>query len=157
VAGKRRFTLFPPDQIGNLYLGPLEFTMAGPPASMVDFHAPDYDRYPKFRDAEKAGLIADLEPDDAIYVPSLWWHHVESEGPLNLLVNYWWMPVGAGSVLEPLMLSLLALRDQPRPKKRRGKASSSIMYSGKTRIKSAAICRRNGKPSLAPKGPSATG
>jgi Cupin-like domain len=113
VAGKRRFTLFPPDQIGNLYLGPLEFTMAGPPASMVDFHAPDYERYPKFRDAEKAGMVADLEPGDAIYVPSLWWHHVEAEGPLNLLVNYWWMPAGAGSVLEPLMLSLVALRDQP--------------------------------------------
>ncbi len=117
VAGTRRFTLFPPDQIGNLYLGPLEYTMAGPPASMVDFHAPDYARYPKFRDAEKAGLIADLEPGDAIYVPSLWWHHVESDGPLNLLVNYWWMPAGAGSVLESVMLALLALRDQPKPEK----------------------------------------
>jgi hypothetical protein len=113
VAGTRRFTIFPPDQIGNLYLGPLEFTMAGPPASMVDFHAPDYGLYPKFRDAEKSGMIAELEPGDALYVPALWWHHVEAEGPFNLLVNYWWMPPNGGSTFESVMLALLNLRDQP--------------------------------------------
>ncbi len=118
VSGKRRFTVFPPDQIGNLYLGPLEFTMAGPPASMVDFHAPDYERYPKFRDAEKAGMIADLEPGDALYMPALWWHHVEAEGPFNLLVNYWSMPPNSGSVFESVMLALINLRDQPEPDKK---------------------------------------
>src|SRR3546814_4100254 len=41
VAGRRRFTLFPPDQIANLYVGPLDVTMAGQPASMVDLAAPD--------------------------------------------------------------------------------------------------------------------
>jgi hypothetical protein len=40
VAGERRFTMFPPDQVGNLYLGPLDRTLAGPPASMVDPLAP---------------------------------------------------------------------------------------------------------------------
>jgi hypothetical protein len=117
VAGTRRFTLFPPDQIANLYIGPLDFTMAGPPASMVDFHTPDYNRYPKFRDAEKAGMVAELEPGDAIYVPSLWWHHVEAEGAFNLLANYWWMPLGSGPALEAMMLTLVALRDQPEPEK----------------------------------------
>lgn len=118
VAGTRRFTLFPPDQISNLYIGPMEFTMAGPPASMVDFHAPDYDHYPKFRDAAKAGMIAELEPGDAIYVPSLWWHHVEADGPFNLLANYWWMPSGAGPSLESMLLAIVGLRDQPEPEKR---------------------------------------
>jgi Cupin-like domain len=122
VAGTRRFTLFPPDQIGNLYLGPLEFTMAGPPASMIDFHAPDYDRYPKFREAEKAAMIADLKPGDALYMPALWWHHVEAEGPLNLLVNYWWMPPNAGSAFESVMLALLNLRDQPEADKQAWRA-----------------------------------
>jgi Cupin-like domain len=117
ISGTRRFTVFPPDQIGNLYLGPLDFTMAGPPASMVDFHAPDYDRYPRFRDAEKAGLIAELGPGDAIYIPSLWWHHVEAEGPFNLLVNYWWKAANSGSVFESVMLALVDLRDQPAPEK----------------------------------------
>jgi Cupin-like domain len=112
IAGKRRFTLFPPDQIGNLYLGPLEFTMAGPPASMVDLHAPDYARYPKFAEAEKAAMVADMEPGDALYMPSLWLHHVEAEGPFNLLANYWWMPKNAGSVFEAMMLAMIDLRDQ---------------------------------------------
>ena len=117
VSGNRRFTVFPPDQIGNLYLGPLDFTMAGPPASMVDFHAPDYDRYPRFRDAEKAGMIANLETGDAIYIPSLWWHHVEAEGSFNMLVNYWWKPANSGAVFESVMLALVDLRDQPAPEK----------------------------------------
>lgn len=117
VSGSRRFTVFPPDQIGNLYLGPLDFTMAGPPASMVDFHAPDYDRYPRFPDAEKAGMVADLEPGDALYIPSLWWHHVEAEGPFNMLVNYWWKPANSGAVFESVMLALVDLRDQPGPEK----------------------------------------
>ena len=41
VAGRRRFTLFPPEQLSNLYVGPLDNTMAGPPNSMVDPDAPD--------------------------------------------------------------------------------------------------------------------
>jgi Cupin-like domain len=112
VSGKRRFTLFPPEQIGNLYIGPLDFTMAGQPASMVDFSAPDYDRYPKFRDALVSALVADLEPGDAIYIPALWWHHVEAFGPFNLLVNYWWPPQGDGPAFESLALALLGIRDR---------------------------------------------
>src|SRR5690349_16357548 len=54
VAGKRRFTLFAPDQVGNLYIGPYELTPAGATISMVDFDAPDYERFPKFKDALEA-------------------------------------------------------------------------------------------------------
>jgi Cupin-like domain len=112
VTGQRRFTLFPPEQIGNLYIGPLDYTMAGQPASMVDFHKPDYERFPKYREAEKAALIADLEPGDAIFIPSLWWHHVEAFGTFNLLVNYWWAEKGDGPAFESLALGLLGIRDR---------------------------------------------
>jgi hypothetical protein len=112
VAGKRRFTLFPPDQIGNLYIGPLDFNMAGQPASLVDFANPDFDRFPKFRDALDAAYVFDLEPGDAIYIPSLWWHHVEAEGPFNLLVNYWWPGPGDGPAFESLVLALFGIRDR---------------------------------------------
>lgn len=90
VAGTRRFTLFPPEQVANLYVGPFELTPAGATISMVDFDNPDYEKYPRFKDAEEAALVADLEPGDAIYIPYLWWHHVRSRDKVNGLINYWW-------------------------------------------------------------------
>jgi Cupin-like domain len=112
VSGKRRFTLFSPDQIGNLYVGPLDFNMAGQPASLVDFENPDFERFPKFRDALDVAYVVDLEPGDAIYIPSLWWHHVEADGPFNLLVNYWWPGPGDGPAFESLVLALFGIRDR---------------------------------------------
>jgi len=90
VAGRRRFTLFPPDQVANLYVGPFEFTPAGTPASLVDCEAPDFDRFPNAAEAMKHARFAELEPGDAIYVPHMWWHHVRSLDDLSVLVNYWW-------------------------------------------------------------------
>ena len=87
VSGRRRFTLFPPEQVGNLYVGPLDFTPAGAPVSMA---TRDFDQYPRYREALAASVVAELEPGDAIYIPSLWWHQVESIGALNILINYWW-------------------------------------------------------------------
>ncbi len=90
AAGRRRFTLFPPSQIHNLYVGPLDHTMAGQPASMVELNNPDFERFPRFREALDHAQSAELEPGDAIYIPSLWWHQVDALSPFNLLVNYWW-------------------------------------------------------------------
>jgi hypothetical protein len=91
VAGRRRFTLFPPEQVGNLYIGPLDFAPTGAAMSMAQLAEPDFGRFPKFRDALAAACSALLGPGDAIFIPTLWWHHVESLDPkLNVLVNYWW-------------------------------------------------------------------
>lgn len=116
VAGRRRFTLFPPDQIANLYPGPLEQTPAGTPVSMVDQHAPDLARYPRYADAWKAAAQATLEPGDAIYIPYCWWHGVESLSPVSILVNYWWnegTPDGAGGPYDALLHAMLALKHLP--------------------------------------------
>jgi hypothetical protein len=120
VAGQRRFIVFPPEQLANLYVGPLDFTPAGQPISLVDFHAPDYERFPKFREAVKTAQMSLLEPGDAIIVPSMWWHHVEALHAFNVLVNFWWRssPSYMGPPLSVLQHALLGLRDLPAAQRR---------------------------------------
>lgn len=116
VAGRRRFTLYPPDQIANLYPGPFELTPAGIPVSMVDAAAPDLARHPRFAEAARHASHATLLPGDAIYIPYGWWHGVESLAPVSILVNYWWtpdQPEGIGNAYEALLHAFLALRHLP--------------------------------------------
>jgi hypothetical protein len=123
VAGRRRFTLFPPEQVANLYVGPLDFAPTGAAMSMVSLRDPDFGRHPKFRDALAAAQVAVLEPGDSLFIPPLWWHHVESLEPLNVLVNYWWHdPLGASSnadsAFDALLHGILSIRSLP-PESRR--------------------------------------
>ena len=115
VAGRRRFTLFPPDQLKNLYVGPIDQTPAGQPISLVDFTSPDYAQYPKFHEALQTAQVVELEPGDALLIPSMWWHHVESLDNINVLVNYWWRstPYYLGGPLNVLQHGILGLRDLP--------------------------------------------
>ncbi len=111
VAGRRRFTLFPPEQLSNLYVGPLERTIAGPPVSMVDPEAPDLERYPRFAQAVPHARAAELAPGDAIFIPSLWWHHVRALGAINILVNYWPALDPTTSPLSALIHAMMSVRD----------------------------------------------
>jgi hypothetical protein len=109
VAGRRRFTLFPPEQVGNLYIGPLDYAPTPTPISMVDFSAPDLARFPRFQEALAAAQVAELGPGDALYIPALWWHHVQSTGMLNILVNYWWRAAQGDSPMASLVSCMHAL------------------------------------------------
>ena len=113
VHGRRRFTLFPPDQIANLYIGPLDNTLAGPPSSMVDPDAPDLALYPRFAEALAHAQVAELAPGDAIFIPAIWWHHVAALDRLNVLVNYWWTLEETASPFGALVHALMAIRDLP--------------------------------------------
>jgi hypothetical protein len=115
VAGERRFTLFPPDQIDNLYVGPIDRTPSGQAISLVDFSNPDFEKYPRFREALEHGLVCDMEPGDAIWLPSMWWHHVEAFSAFNILVNYWWISSlgNSGAPRDALMHAILSVRDLP--------------------------------------------
>ncbi|HET7267477.1 MAG TPA: cupin-like domain-containing protein [Oleiagrimonas sp.] len=118
VCGRRRFTLFAPEQLANLYIGPLDYAPTGAAISMARLEQVDDPRFPRLRHALAAAQQATLEPGDAIYMPPLWWHNVASLEPLNALVNYWWPSLkGAehhhGDSLAALFHCILAFRQLP--------------------------------------------
>ena len=115
VAGRARFTFFPPDQLPNLYVGPLEAGPGGQATSLVKLSAPDLQRYPRFAEALAAAETADVEPGDAVYIPNMWWQNVESLEPLNVSMSHWWLDSGQ-TLAEPfaaLVHSLMALAALP--------------------------------------------
>jgi len=119
AVGRRQFTVFPPEQIASLYPGPLEPTPGGQAVSVVDFAAPDFERYPRFRQALAAGQSAVLEPGDAVFIPSMWWHHVQGLDAFNVLVNYWWSssPAYIPTPMHALYHALWTIRDRPEREK----------------------------------------
>ncbi len=119
LVGERRFILFPPEQVHNLYPGPLEPTPGGQVVSMVDFRDPDFDAYPRFKEALGAAQVADLMPGDVLYFPALWWHQVEALSPFNAMMNYWWndVPAYLDNPMDTLLHGLLSLRDRPEAEK----------------------------------------
>lgn len=115
ITGRRRFTLFPPDQIENLYVGPLDYNPGGAAISLVDMQNPDFKKHPRFKDALAHAQVAELGPGDAIYIPSMWWHSVEGLEGFNSMVNYWWetTPKYLGVPLDALFHSLLSIKGRP--------------------------------------------
>lgn len=115
IAGRKRFTFFPPEQLPNLYVGPLEYTPGGQPTSLVRLPSPDLDRFPRFAEALASAEVAEVEPGDGVFLPNLWWHNVESLEPLNLSMNFWWFDAVEWEA-EPfaaLALGLLAITPLP--------------------------------------------
>ncbi|WP_448665077.1 cupin-like domain-containing protein [Sphingomonas sp. CJ20] len=119
VAGRRRFTLYPPDAVRDLYVGPIDFTMAGRPVSLAAGAPVGDPRYPRFEAARTRALVVDLEPGDALYLPKLWWHQVEATAPVNILVNYWWDAFSAGpdAPYTAMMLAMIAVAERPAPER----------------------------------------
>jgi hypothetical protein len=110
--GRRRFVLFPPEQVANLYPGPLEQTPGGQVVTMADIDAPDFERFPGLRDALAVAEVAELEPGDALYYPAMWWHQVNALESFNVMVNYWWntVPEFMDTPQNTLLHGLLSLR-----------------------------------------------
>lgn len=124
VAGRRRFTLFPPEQIENLYPGPLDPTPGGQAISMVNFEEPDFEKHPKFSIALENAQVAEMEPGDALFIPNMWWHQVEALSPFNILLNYWWntSPRYLGQATDALTHALLSIKHCPKEEKKAWKA-----------------------------------
>jgi hypothetical protein len=114
VAGRRRFVVFPPDQVANLYLGPFELTPAGAAISLASLEEPDLERFPKLRLAMRSAATAILEPGDALFIPHYWLHHVTALEGFNAQVNYWWGPeerYGLDNPRNSFLTALLGLKD----------------------------------------------
>jgi hypothetical protein len=155
VAGQRRFTVFPPEQLANLYVGPLDRTFAGPPTSMVDPEVPDLERYPRFAAAQRSMMVADLNPGDAIVIPPLWWHHVRARDRLNVLVNYWWDHRSGGAFLA-LIHAVMAVRDLPTSERVAFEAwFDHLVFSGDA-VKAADHLPENARTVLGPASPART-
>jgi hypothetical protein len=124
IAGTRRFTLYPPEAISHLYVGPVDNTMAGQPVSLAASAAPDDARFPLFREVREKALVADLVPGDAMYIPKLWWHQIEATAAFNGLVNYWWDAFSAGpdAPYTSLLLSMITIAERPPEERKAWKA-----------------------------------
>ena len=125
IAGRRRFTLYAPELIDKLYVGPIDNTMAGQPVSLAA-SAPvgSAEEFPLFEEVRNQALTAELMPGDALYLPKLWWHQVESVAPFNGLVNYWWDAFSAGpdAPYAALLLSMITIAERPAAERQAWKA-----------------------------------
>ncbi|MDE2263659.1 MAG: cupin-like domain-containing protein [Gammaproteobacteria bacterium] len=125
IAGRRRFTLFAPQLIGKLYVGPIDNTMAGAPVSLAaSADEAQEGKFPLFEEIRAQALEAQLEAGDALYLPKLWWHKVESLAPLNGLVNYWWDAFSAGpdAPYTSMLLAMIAISERPPAERQAWKA-----------------------------------
>jgi len=69
--GKKRVTLFPPEESGNLYKHPFNSR------SYVDPDKPDFETFPRLKWAR--GYQTILSPGETLYMPSGYWHHMVYE------------------------------------------------------------------------------
>jgi len=151
AVGRRRFTLFPPEQVENLYPGPLEPTPGGQVVTMTDINDPDFTRFPKLREALAAAQVAEMEPGDALFYPALWWHQVQALESFNVMINYWWntSPRYMDTPQTTLLHALLSLRDRSEQEKRAWRAMFDYYVFGPAN-KAAAHLPEAARGNLAP-------
>jgi hypothetical protein len=85
LIGAKRFTLIDPKESARLY--PNSLFASVPNGCQADLDAPDFARYPRFRDVQTAQ--AELTPGDCVYIPRGTWHHVRTIAD-SLSANFWW-------------------------------------------------------------------
>lgn len=85
IHGHKKLLLIPPQQSRNLYypclsLGHVNF-------SPVDVEAPDYERFPLFKQATPLEVL--LAPGEILFIPVRWWHYARALEP-TISLNFWW-------------------------------------------------------------------
>ncbi|XP_062522171.1 hypoxia-inducible factor 1-alpha inhibitor-like [Corticium candelabrum] len=89
ISGHKRCILFSPSQYRSLYPFPAHHPHDR--QSQVDFDNPNFDMFPRFREAH--GYETILAPGEVLYIPSYWWHYIESEeNSMTVSLNFWFEP-----------------------------------------------------------------
>eukprot|EP00439_Symbiodinium_sp_Y106_P048884 s2368_g6.t1 len=115
--GMKRFVLFPPMVGASSFLPfPISHPRDRCARARLDEGAPSQDgpfvsssRYPCAALARGQGIEAVLEPGDCLFLPQMWWHHVESLAEENVSLSIWFQ----GGALEQRPLPARLLRPVP--------------------------------------------
>lgn len=85
VKGRKRITLFHPDDSGFLYRNSIWHR--NPNFSMVNPENPDWNRFKKYGRA--VPYTIELNAGETLYIPSLWWHHFRNL-ETSIAMSFWW-------------------------------------------------------------------
>lgn len=106
VRGSKRLLLFDP-RSGARSLYPFPVHHPYDQRARVDLEMLNYTTFPRASELKLCGVEAVLRPGDAIFIPSHWWHHVESTSGSPswcVSVNFWIDTVSQHLVHPPVPL-----------------------------------------------------
>jgi lysine-specific demethylase 8/hypoxia-inducible factor 1-alpha inhibitor (HIF hydroxylase) len=104
LVGTKQVTLFPPSQLYNLHpFSVWNHLLHGAKRravySQVYPNRPDFESFPRFREALPHRIDVTLNPGEILLIPAGWWHEVTSVGNgLVCSVNRWWNVPGGRSL-----------------------------------------------------------
>ncbi len=73
IRGRKRVTLFPYEESGNLYRHPFSCR------SYVDVDHPDFNEFPRLENAR--GFQTVMEPGETLFIPGGFWHYIQYSEP----------------------------------------------------------------------------
>lgn len=82
VTGTKHVTLWPPSEDDNLYT-------QGSSSRVPDVYEPDLARFPRFSRTYHTRVTGLLRPGEAVFIPPLWFHHVQMPD-FSVAVNVFW-------------------------------------------------------------------
>lgn len=82
---RKRLLLIPPKKSFEVYNNGVNFGYC-----VVDAFNPDFYKFPHFKNATIYEVI--LKPGKMLYLPTFWFHCVETLGELNITTNWWFKP-----------------------------------------------------------------
>ena len=89
IFGRKKVQLYPPEQSHLLYPVPWN-TPRAPGFSEIRVEDPDYDRFPRFREARPIEFF--LEAGEMLFIPIHWWHVIYGLG-VSASVAWFWKPL----------------------------------------------------------------